>query len=89
MEYSTKQPFEDDPIWLIRFFAFDIANLKFTRVMFLMTLILHLVVTLIEIYFSFFVLNLRDNILYGPFFFGMFYGILNLVVLLKENELVD
>jgi hypothetical protein len=76
LENSSKNIYNvisDDTLPLIRLLTFDVVNLKFARVIFLMTLILHLVVTLIEIYFSFFVLNLRDNILYGPFFSGMFY----------------
>jgi hypothetical protein len=65
--------FLDDSLWLVSLLAVDSLKLKFTKILLRSTLIFHLILWVIQIFFQFCIFDIDDFIKFGPEFFAMFY----------------
>jgi hypothetical protein len=65
--------FLDDSLWLIRLLSVDTLKSKFTKILLTSTLIFHLILWIIQIFFHFCIFDVDDFIKFGPEMFAMFY----------------
>ncbi|CAH1378845.1 unnamed protein product, partial [Tenebrio molitor] len=71
--FEAKKPMKDDKLWLIRVLAIDIVQWKSVKILFISTLVFHLVILMIQICFHFWVLDFDDFIKFAPILFSMSY----------------
>ncbi|CAH1378843.1 unnamed protein product, partial [Tenebrio molitor] len=89
MLLTTNSLFEDDSLWLVSLLAVDSLKLKFTKILLRSTLIFHLILWVIQIFFQFCIFDFDDFIKFGPEFFAMFYVMVNIIALLCDGNSVD
>ncbi|KAJ3656677.1 hypothetical protein Zmor_015731 [Zophobas morio] len=88
--FSSKKIMRGDCLKLIRFLGSDLLQFKLTKICFVITLLVHVVMDLIQIYFLTCVYdNSSEIVLYTSVLLGNFYPMLAIGLLLNDSKLAD
>lgn len=65
--------FTEDYLKIIKIVASDIFQKTITKIILWAVLLLHITITMIQVYFVLYLMDFKENIQYGAVFFGTFH----------------